>query len=37
MAEIRALHFPRTPDLSICAKCDFKEHCYPSGIPANHD
>jgi len=33
MAEIRALHFPRTTDLTICAKCDFRDHCYPNGIP----
>jgi DNA helicase II / ATP-dependent DNA helicase PcrA len=34
MTEIRALHFPRTSDLSICASCDFRDHCYPSGLPA---
>jgi len=35
MKQIRALHFPRTSDLSICAKCDFKDHCYPNGIPSS--
>lgn len=33
MTSIRALHFPRTTDLTICAKCDFKDHCYPNGLP----
>lgn len=33
MQEIRALHFPRTTDLSVCAKCDFRDHCWPQGIP----
>jgi DNA helicase-2/ATP-dependent DNA helicase PcrA len=35
MAKIRALHFSRTTDLAICARCDFKDHCYPGGLPAN--
>ncbi len=33
MAEIRNLKFPRTQDLSQCAKCDFRDHCWPEGIP----
>lgn len=35
MSEIRALHFPRTSDLSVCAKCEFVDHCYPNGLPTN--
>ena len=33
MAEIRALHFPRTTDYRVCAKCVFQDHCYPEGLP----
>lgn len=36
MANIRALKFPRTTDLRVCAKCDFRDHCYPDGIPTNN-
>lgn len=32
MASIRALKFPRTTDTKSCANCDFRDHCYPSGI-----
>lgn len=35
MAEIRALHFPRTKDLKVCSTCDFRDHCHPQGIPNN--
>ncbi len=30
--QIRALNFDRTTDISICARCDFKSHCWPTGI-----
>ena len=30
---IRALDFSRTKDTSICSRCDFRSHCYPSGLP----
>ena len=30
--EIRDLNFTRTKDVSICARCDFKNHCWPSGV-----
>jgi len=30
--EIRAFNFTRTKDVSICARCDFKNHCWPSGV-----
>ena len=33
MAKIRALEFPRTSDTKHCGNCDFRDHCYPSGIP----
>ena len=31
--EIRSHNFDRTLDTSICARCDFKSHCWPDGIP----
>ena len=31
--EIRSLNFSRTKDVSICARCDFRSHCFPSGLP----
>jgi len=34
MSSIRALAFPRTTDLKKCEDCYFKDHCYPSGLPA---
>ena len=33
MAEIRALHFPRTTNYKICESCAFRDHCWPSGLP----
>ncbi len=33
MAKIRQLEFPRTQDLSRCAKCELKDHCWPDGLP----
>lgn len=33
MADIKDLKFPRTTDYSICGNCDFRDHCYPSGLP----
>ncbi|MFZ2202149.1 MAG: PD-(D/E)XK nuclease family protein, partial [Microgenomates group bacterium] len=32
--EIRALNFSRTKDVSICARCDFKNHCWPGERPS---
>jgi len=34
MSDIRGLHFPRTTSLKSCAKCSFRDHCYPQGIPS---
>lgn len=36
MREIRALHFPRTTDLSVCKDCEFRDHCYPQGFPIDN-
>ena len=33
MAEVRALHFPRTTHYSVCKDCEFSQHCWPDGIP----
>lgn len=33
MSEIRVLKFPRTTDHTNCSRCEFKDHCYPSGLP----
>lgn len=33
MQKITAQQFERTTDYSLCAKCDFKNHCWPNGIP----
>ncbi|MBI2326175.1 ATP-dependent helicase [Candidatus Collierbacteria bacterium] len=32
--EIRTMNFSRTTDTSICARCDFLSHCWPSGVPS---
>ncbi len=32
MSEIRALNFSRTEDRTICARCEFKDHCWPNGL-----
>lgn len=34
MAEIRALHFPRTKNYKTCETCAFKDHCWPEGVPS---
>ncbi len=33
MKNIRALNFERTPDTSVCSRCDFRPHCWPTGQP----
>ncbi len=33
--EIRAMNFERTTDTSICARCDFRSHCWPTGQPTS--
>ncbi len=33
--EIRAMNFSRTTDTSICARCDFRSHCWPTGQPTS--
>ncbi len=32
---IRNLEFPRTTDYRVCTNCEFKDHCWPDGIPEN--
>lgn len=34
MYSIKKLAFPRINDYSICARCEFIDHCYPEGIPS---
>ena len=34
-SRIRQLKFPRTQDYSHCQRCQFKQHCWPQGIPQN--
>ena len=36
MSEIRALHFARTTNYSICKRCEFVNHCWPLGIPTQN-
>jgi DNA helicase-2/ATP-dependent DNA helicase PcrA len=35
MTEIRALKFDRTTNYNTCERCEFKDHCWPGGIPKN--
>jgi len=34
MVGIRAFNFDRTTDYSHCVRCDFRTHCWPTGLPA---
>ncbi len=34
VGEIRELKFERTTKYSTCANCEFKDHCWPNGVPA---
>jgi DNA helicase II / ATP-dependent DNA helicase PcrA len=31
--KIRSLKFPRAQDTSVCHRCEFRDHCFPAGIP----
>ena len=31
---IRGLDFPKTTDYKVCRFCDYKNHCWPEGVPA---
>ncbi|PIR43791.1 hypothetical protein COV24_00945 [candidate division WWE3 bacterium CG10_big_fil_rev_8_21_14_0_10_32_10] len=31
--KIRNMEFNRTTDYNICNKCDYKNHCWPEGVP----
>lgn len=33
MRQIRNLHFERTTEYKSCVQCEFKDHCWPEGIP----
>ncbi|MFH1336214.1 MAG: hypothetical protein ABII96_06825, partial [Candidatus Zixiibacteriota bacterium] len=33
VASIRALNFTRTTDHTHCVRCDFRTHCWPTGLP----
>lgn len=33
MASIRSLNFERTENKKHCERCDFRTHCFPSGLP----
>lgn len=33
MEKVRAFHFERTTNYSICHRCEFQLHCWPEGIP----
>ena len=33
MASIRSLNFDRTTDYTHCVRCDFRNHCWPEGLP----
>lgn len=37
MADIRALKFERTTDYRICTRCEYRDHCWPDGIPIKYD
>ena len=34
MKEIRALNFTRTTNYHHCVTCEYRDHCWPEGIPA---
>ena len=36
MNEIRTLHFERTTNYNICKRCEFANHCWPTGIPTQN-
>jgi CRISPR/Cas system-associated exonuclease Cas4 (RecB family) len=33
MQGIRALMFEKTTNYSTCSMCEFKDHCWPNGLP----
>jgi DNA helicase-2/ATP-dependent DNA helicase PcrA len=33
MKKIRNLEFERTKDYKVCEKCDYRNHCWPDGVP----
>lgn len=35
MKNIRNHNFERTTNYNVCEKCDFKNHCWPDGVPKN--
>jgi DNA helicase II / ATP-dependent DNA helicase PcrA len=37
MKDIRDLKFERTTDFKICARCEYRDHCWPEGIPTKYN
>jgi len=37
MQKIRGLEFERTTNYKTCERCDYKDHCWPGGIPKAAD
>lgn len=37
MKNIRDLKFERTTNFQICEKCEYKDHCWPEGIPTKYN
>ncbi len=37
MKNIRELKFERTTDNKICARCEYRDHCWPAGIPIKYN
>jgi len=35
MKKIHSLKFEKTTDLSICNRCEFKDHCWPTGMKSS--
>ena len=33
MKNIRGHNFKKTTNYTTCEKCDFKNHCWPDGVP----
>lgn len=37
MQGVRDLKFERTTDFRICARCEYRDHCWPEGIPTKYN
>ena len=36
MKDIRELKFEHTTDYRICVRCEYRDHCWPDGIPVKY-